>query len=122
MSAKLDHCLICGISRAEVDAVRRRDHYTLGCGVESNTEAGFDYEELSPRHRWSPWGDKYLTEMGIKPEAFDRYRASDEMSIRYAACDDTVRGHAVISEDSAELTGLPVGQCWSCGKRNKEAA
>ena len=39
----MGHCLICGISRSVVDAVRNREGYTLGCSIESNTEAGFYY-------------------------------------------------------------------------------
>jgi len=122
MSECLDHCLICGVSRAEVDAVRRRDHYTLGCGIESNTESGFDYDELSPRHRWSPWSDKDLARAGIKSEAFEKYRTADSMTLQYAACDDRVRGHVIVSEESAEFAGLRVGQCWDCGKQIEREA
>lgn len=120
MSERIDHCLICGVSRAEVDAVRRRDHYTLGCGIESNTEAGYDYEELSPRHRWRPWSDRQLAAMGIKREAFEKYRDADSMSIQWAACDDTVRGHQVVKNADPEMlrfAGLKIGQCHLCGKQ-----
>lgn len=108
-------CLICGVSRAEVDATRRSKGYTLGCGVESNTESGFDYEELSPRHRWAPWTDRHLAVWGIKPEAFDKYRESVEMGIRYASCEDTVRGHVRATSGDSELFGFPVGTCIGCG-------
>ena len=75
----MGHCLICGISRVEVDAVRKREGYTLGCGIESNTEAGFYYDELSPRHRWRPWKDSELTRMGIKPEVVEHYRTAQAL-------------------------------------------
>jgi hypothetical protein len=98
-----------------VDAVRARDGYTLGCGVESNTENGHDYEELSPRHRWKPWRDGELDRMGIKREAFDRYRTSALPSIQYAACDDTKRGHVWVTQ--GDDYSPPVGTCWQCGAR-----
>lgn len=112
-------CKICGISEAEVIAVRNRDGYTLGCGIESNTEAGFDYEELSPRHRWALWRDRELDLMGIKAEAYGRYRESDWSSIQYAACDDTKAGHYFVKEPN-EFLSLPVGTCMACGKRAEE--
>ena len=107
-------CLICGISKAEVVAVRNREGYTLGCGIESNTEAGFDYEELSPRHKWKPWSDRALAVSGIKGEAFEKYRNARADSLRYAACEDTVRGHNY-AEGASEY-GLEDGECWDCGK------
>lgn len=116
----LDHCLHCGISRAEVNAVRKREGYTLGCGVESNTEAGFDYEELSERHKWSPWSDKQLRKAGIKESAMSRYRTSCEIEIIYAPCDDTVHGHSWVFGEDAKLHGLPVGLCVNCGQRREE--
>lgn len=106
-------CLICGVTEAEVVAVRNRDGYTLGCGIESNTENGFDYDELSPRHRWKPWRDAELGRMGIKPEAYDRYRMTMEAGIRYAACIDTRRGHVYVTE--ADRYSPPAGTCWGCG-------
>ena len=113
MSGK--NCLICGVSRAIVDATRRSKGYTLGCGIESNTEGGFDYEELSPRHRWAPWTDRYLAAWGIKPEAFDNYRESGEMGIRYASCEDTVRGHSFATPADASEWGVAIGACMNCG-------
>jgi hypothetical protein len=111
-----DHsCLICGITEAEVVAVRRRDGYTLGCGIESNTEHGFDYEELSPRHRWAPWSDRELGRMGLKPEVFDRYRTTIEAGIRYAPCADTKRGHFYPTPSDADAFGMPIDRCWGCG-------
>lgn len=108
-------CLLCGISRAEVDDVRSRDGYTLGCGIESNTENGFDYEELSPRHRWAPWRDAELAGMGIRPEAFERYRTTSSHSIHYAACADRVQGHVYSTHD--DPYSPPAGTCWNCGAR-----
>ncbi len=107
-------CLICGISKAEVVAVRNREGYTLGCGIESNTEAGFDYEELSPRHRWAPWKDSDLADMGLKPEAFDKCRASTLMDIQYARCEDRVAGHNLATADEPDF-GIKAGMCWDCG-------
>ena len=114
----MGNCLICGISRAEVNAVRNREGYTLGCGIESNTEAGFDYDELSPRHRWRPWKDSELTLMGIKPEVVDHYRTAQEIDILYAPCEDTVQGHKMITEDDAFLEdiGGTIGTCVFCGE------
>lgn len=112
----MDNCLICGISRAEVDAVRHREGYTIGCGIESNTEAGFDYEELSPRHRWRPWKDSELTRMGIKPEVVDRYRTFTIFELQYAACEGTVHGHTPASSEWAEFSGMKEGQCLKCWK------
>ena len=111
----MSDCLICGITRAEVDAVRSRDGYTLGCGIESNTENGYDYEELSPRHRWAPWRDSELDRMGIRAEAFDRYRTTMEAGILLAACVDTKRGHIYVTEH--DKFSPPVGTCWGCGAR-----
>lgn len=108
-------CLICGITRQQVKYVRNREGYTLGCGIESNTEAGFDYEELSPKHRWAPWRDKHLAQAGIKPEAFDRYRNADAAELQYAACGDTTRGHNFAKDDVSDW-GIKVGQCWDCGQ------
>lgn len=108
-------CLFCGVTEAKVIAVRARDRYTLGCGIESNTENGFDYEELSPRHRWAPWNDTELDRMGLKPEVFDQYRTTMESGIRYAACDDTKRGHFYPDRDDAERFGMRLDQCWGCG-------
>lgn len=110
------NCLICGITRAEVQAVRSRDGYTLGCGIESNTENGFDYEELSPRHRWAPWRDAELDRMGIRAEAFERYRTTMEAGVRYAACADTKRGHVIATDDDVREWGYGVGQCLACGR------
>lgn len=93
--------------------MRKRDRYTLGCGIESNTENGHDYEELSPRHRWAPWRDAELVRMGIKPEACERYRTADWPTIQYAACDDTQRGHVYVTESDGYSP--PVGTCWQCG-------
>lgn len=107
-------CLICGTTREEVDAVRRRHGYTLGCGIESNTEAGFDYEELSPRHRWSPWRDSDLDRAGIRPNAFSKYRTATHAEIQYAACEDTKQGHVQASDELG--LGLEPGQCFLCGK------
>ena len=114
----MGHCLICGISRVEVDAVRKREGYILGCGIEYNTEAGFDYEEPSPRRRWRPWKDSELTRMGIKPEVVDHYRTAQEIDILYAPCEDTVQGHKMITEDDAFLVniGRTIGTCVSCGE------
>ena len=112
--AESRECKICGISEAEVVAVRNRDGYTLGCGIESNTESGSDFEELSPKHRWVPWRDLELDLMGIKPEAFARYRESILFGIQYAACDDTKRGHRYVEEPDA-LHLIPVGTCLGCG-------
>lgn len=106
-------CLICGVTEAEVVAVRNRERYTLGCGIESNTENGFEYDELSPRHRWAPWRDSELDRMGIKPDAFDRYRLTMVAGIQYAACADTKRGHVYVTE--ADPYFPPVGTCWQCG-------
>jgi hypothetical protein len=110
-------CLICGITEAEVIATRNRDGYTLGCGIESNTENGYDYDELSPRHRWAPWRDAELDRMGLKPEAFDRYRTVMESGIRYAACADTKRGHVYPNRADADEFGITVDTCWGCGAR-----
>ncbi|MBK0419980.1 hypothetical protein JD276_13160 [Leucobacter sp. CSA1] len=115
MSDVKQRCLICGITRQQVQYVRNREGYTLGCGIESNTEDGYDYEELSPKHRWAPWRDKHLAEMGIKPEAFDRYRTEIAAGVAYAACEDTVRGHNYNRGDSKEF-GVANGECWVCGK------
>lgn len=109
-------CLICGISKAEVIGIRNRDGYTLGCGIESNTENGYDYEELSPRHRWAPWRDADLDRMGLKRHAFDRYRTTIESGIRYAACDDTKRGHVYPTQSDSDSYGMPIDMCWGCGK------
>lgn len=106
-------CLICGVTEAEVVAVRNRERYTLGCGIESNTENGFEYDELSPRHRWAPWRDSELDRMGIKPDAFDRYRLTMVAGIQYAACADTKPGHVYVTE--ADPYFPPVGMCWKCG-------
>lgn len=108
-------CLICGVAKAYVTRVRATEGYTVGCGVESNTESGFDYEELSPRHRWAPWTDRQLTAMGIKPEAFDRYRTHPSGDIAYAACEDTVTGHNR-AETAFPDFGMKAGECWGCGK------
>lgn len=115
-----DTCLFCGITRQEVNATRMRDGYTLGCGIESNTEAGFDYEELSPRHRWAAWRDLELHRMGIKPEAFEKYRNSRAFSIQYAACEDTVIGHLPSegTEEDRQVFGTSKGQCITCGKKD----
>ena len=107
-------CLICGITEAEVIATRNRDGYTLGCGIEHNTENGFDYDELSPRHRWAPWRDSELDRMGIKPDAYDRYRTIAEVGIRYAPCADTKRGHVYAAPD--DEFGYPAGRCYGCGR------
>jgi hypothetical protein len=112
--------LICGVTEAEVTATRSRDGYTLGCGLESNTENGFDYEELSPRHRWAPWRDSELNRMGLKPEAFDRYRSTMESGIRYAPCDDTKRGHVYPTRRDVADFGLDASRCWGCGAKPVE--
>lgn len=67
-------CLICDVAETEVATVRQREGYTLGCGTETNTEAGFDYTELSPRHRWADWRDGELAGRGIEPSEFERFR------------------------------------------------
>ena len=113
-------CLFCGISETEVKAVRNREGYTLGCGIESNTENGFDYDELSPQHRWKPWGDKNLAVMGIKPSAYDKYRTAIAQDIGFAACEDTIRGHNFAVADDAEFY-IKEGQCWSCWEFGKVA-
>jgi hypothetical protein len=115
MSQRSRSCLFCGITEAEVIAVRKRDGYTLGCGIETNTENGFDYDELSPRHRWAPWRDNELDRMGLKPEAFDRYRTTIEGGIRYAPCDDTKRGHFYPTHSDSDEFGMPLDRCWGCG-------
>lgn len=117
-------CLFCGVSEAEVRAVRRRDGYTLGCGIESNTENGFDYDELSEHHRWADWKDAELTRMGIKPAAFDRYRRANDSDIRWADCEDRLRGHTpslkTVARDDYGY-GIEKGQCIECGKKNADA-
>lgn len=110
-------CLFCGVTEAEVNDVRRREHYTLGCGIEHNTENGFDYEELSPRHRWAPWSDRELDRMGLKPEAYDRYRTTIMAGIQYADCEDTKLGHFYPEDYEQPHPGLPSGECWNCGKK-----
>lgn len=112
MSAR--ECLHCGENEAVVIAVRRKDGYTLGCGVESNTEAGYDYEELSERHRWADWRDSDLARFGVKPEAFEKHRRTQDFAWGIA-CEDTVRGHTPAEKDDAEF-GMKKGQCWACGK------
>lgn len=93
--------------------MRSREGYTLGCGIESNTENGFDYDELSPRHRWAPWRDAELLRMGIRPEAFVRYRTAAAHAIQYAACADTKSGHVYVTKDDPYSPA--VGTCWKCG-------
>lgn len=109
-------CLICGTTEAEVIGVRKRDGYTLGCGIETNTENGYDYDELSPRHRWAPWRDTELDRMGLKPEMFERYRSTIEGGIRYAPCEHTKRGHFYPTHSESEEFGIPARECWGCGK------
>lgn len=115
-------CLFCGISEDEVRAVRRRDGYTLGCGIESNTENGFDYDELSPRHRWADWKDADLARMELKPEVFDQYRRATASDIQWADCEHRVRGH-IVAEKTITASddygyGIEKGQCIECRKKN----
>lgn len=118
--SRSDTCLICGVSEAEVKRVRSKDGYTLGCGIESNTEAGFDYEELSPRHRWRQWNAAELQSAGIKPEVWDKYRLSRADYLMWAACEDRVRGHVLSdgSEEDRYFFGTEAGQCITCGKKD----
>ena len=117
-------CLHCGIGEAQVKVVRAREGYTLGCGIESNTEAGFDYEELSSQHRWAPWKDGDLKYMGIKPEAYEEYRTTMSGDLMYAACDDMLRGHRIASEDIYfdDYLMHPIGECIECGYKDSAFA
>ena len=117
-------CLHCGIGEAEVKAVRARDGYTLGCGIESNTEAGFDYEELSPMHRWAPWKDGELKRLGIKPESYEKYRTDTSGGLMYAACDDRLQGHRIAAKDIhwGDYLMHPAGECIECGYRDSALA
>lgn len=106
-------CLHCGQSRAQI----KRDQ-TI-CGIEE----GYEYRELAyewPSHRWADWDDQKLAQFGIRPEAFDKYRRVEVMSIEYIACDDLVRGHnfreTTESEDDDWFAAL--GQCYLCGAYN----
>lgn len=118
-------CLFCGVSEDRVLSVRRRDGYTLGCGIESNTESGFDYEELSERHRWADWHDAELARLGLKPEVFDQYRRASEADIRWADCEHRVSGHIVAEETITASDeygyGIDKGQCIECGKKDATA-
>lgn len=116
----LDHCLYCGVSRAEVNAVRKREGYTLGCVIKSNNQDGFSYEESYPCHKWSPWSDKQLRAVGIKESAMSRYRTASQDVVMGAPCDDTIHGHARVSGETAKLHGLPDGSCIACGVRREE--
>lgn len=109
-------CLFCGISEAEVLHTQSKEGYTLGCGVESNTENGFDYEELSPRHRWKSWSDNEIQKLGVVPEKYDTYRRKTVFNIQYSPCLDQIRGHQYAT-GAPEDYGLEEGQCWSCGKK-----
>lgn len=113
--AKHNQCLYCGIEYAVVVKVRNRDGYTLGCGLEYNSEGGEYYEELSPQHRWSPWPDKFLASMGILPEKFEKYRLEPYLSMGYAPCEDKIHGHSTAEQDDEEFN-MKTGHCWRCGK------
>lgn len=107
-------CLHCGESSAYVDSIRARDGYTVGCGIESHTEGGYDYEELSPKHRWVDWKDSELSRFGVKPEAFEKHRRTSSRSFQWISCEDTVRGHVIMDKDEPDY-GVRAGGCMLCG-------
>lgn len=111
-----DVCLQCEQSRAEVKAKN-----TI-CGIEE----GYEYRELVaewPRHHWRDWPDKALAGAGIIPERYEDYRRSPGMTLQYAACEDTVRGHVLATnERDYEDFGAHIGQCIACGKKDSTCA
>jgi hypothetical protein len=111
MTLPVDTCLQCEQSRAEVKAKE-----TI-CGIVE----GYEYRELVaewPRHHWRDWSDRTLAGIGIRPERYDEYRRASGMSLQYAACEDTVRGHIPATQESDyDDFGARVGQCIACGKK-----
>lgn len=117
MSSEEIVCLFCGVTKEEVLFTRRRDGYTLGCGIESHTENGYDWDELSPKHRWADWQDRELKKQGIAPEFYEEYRRVSIFDIEWADCEHTLTGHRYIETlEQAELFGLKPGTCMKCGK------
>lgn len=111
-------CLNCGIERSVVRTVRRAEGYTLGCGFESTSENGTEFDEISSHHRWAPWSDGELANMALRPEAFDRYRMCSVDEVMYAVCDDTLRGHSFGA--GFEDLGIDPDECFFCGWNRKE--
>lgn len=80
---------------------------------------GYEYVELEygwPAHRWRDWKDHELAPLGIKPEAYDKYRRTPILHLEWLGCDDTVRGHQfATSYADQEWSGARIGQCTQCG-------
>lgn len=109
MSVKVDECLQCGKSRAQV-----RDWFDSLCATAEGYETVETLDEW-PRHHWSDWSDTELTRNGILPRAFEKHRRSSIYDLPYAACADTVRGHNPTVKSFPEF-GIAKGQCWDCGQ------
>lgn len=110
MSVPIRSCLQCEQSPAEVK------RYETICGI----EGGYEYRELEhewPRHHWRDWSDAELKRAGILPHAYDRYRRESLLTLGYAACTDTIRGHNVCKTDDPEW-GLVRGQSFECGAKD----
>jgi hypothetical protein len=115
MSSDDDRCLQCGETRGAIKAGVRANgaHYCV-------TLTGYETVEIDQewdRHRFRPWGNTALKTAGIAKHAYAKHRLSDIDALQWAACEDTIRGHAVLPYDEPDF-GTVAGQCISCGKKN----
>jgi hypothetical protein len=102
-------CLQCGETKEAAKAQQ------LDCAI----VGGYEYREVEeewPRHRWADWTDAELTRQGVRPEAFDRHRRTPVRTFEWIGCEDTVRGHALATEEDVREWQYRVGQCVLCGK------
>lgn len=102
-------CLQCGETKSSI-----RAQGIVLCGIVE----GYETPELAyefPHHRWADWKDGELARFGVRPEAFDKHRRTQERDFEWISCEDTVRGHhAATSEDVPDWASR-VGECALCG-------
>ena len=92
------YCLQCGESRA---AVKREGIFCAD--VASDGEPVYEWD----RHRWRDWTDKELSNVGILPEHYDKYRRAEVYDFNFINCADQGREH-IPFEESARVCCV----CW----------
>lgn len=115
--AATDRCLQCGETRAAIAQGRRESgaHYCVIIEGYYEPEVTAEWE----RHRFRPWGNTALKTAGIAKHAYAKYRTAMVDDLQWAACEDTIPGHAVMPDDEPDF-GTVAGQCIVCGKRDLE--
>lgn len=103
-------CLHCGQTAGEV-----KENQTFCATVDYYGECQDEW----PKHRWKDWSDKTLTDIGILPEHFDKYRRFNVADFQFIDCAHRGREHTTMQDDDIAPDWLCVA-CWA-DTRDKEA-